>query len=121
MAEKVKDRTGLITAEELAKANIMMALLKAFNDSILNMNGLHRRALKQKYNRLVKCSLQYVKELDKMDKINNAYLNIYEDITNLLYEKADILSDTESESVENEDKPSGSNKKRKKTSGKQQR
>jgi len=104
---------GFITQEEMARANIMLALLRAFCDSINEMKGHHRHAVKLKYNRLVKTANQFVKELDKIDALNDGYMGIYDDINNLLYEKGDISTESKSEVVEDKKKSKGSKEKRK--------
>ncbi len=94
---------GFVSQEGIARANIMLALLRAFCDSIQGMEGIQRHQLKLKYNRLVKTSQQYIKELEKIEGLSDGYMNIYEQINDLLYEKRDISTGNESEMVEDKE------------------
>ncbi len=94
---------GFVYQEGIARANIMLALLRAFCDSIQGMEGIQRHQLKLKYNRLVKTSQQYIKELEKIEGLSDGYMNIYEQINDLLYEKRDISTGNESEVVEDKE------------------
>lgn len=102
---------GFMSQEDMARANIMLALLRAFCDSINGMQGVHRHALKLKYSRLVKTANQFVRELDKVKALSDGYMGIYDEINNMLYEKRDIPSGDESEVVEDKDKSKGSKNK----------
>jgi hypothetical protein len=106
-----KMEKGFMSQEDMARANIMLALLRAFCDSINGMSGAHRHALKLKYNRLVKTANQYIRELDKINALTDGYMAIYDDINDMLYEKRDIPTGAESEMVEDQDQQSGSNEK----------
>lgn len=94
---------GYITQEDVARANIMMALLRSFCDSIQGMKGIHRQKLKLKYNRLVKTSTAFIRELDKIQGLNAGYMDIYKDINNLLYEEANLSHEPAAEMVEVKD------------------
>lgn len=109
-----KMEKGFMSQEDMARANIMLALLRAFCDSINGMQGTHRYALKLKYNRLVKTANQFVRELDKIDSLTNGYMGIYDDINNMLYEERDIHAGDDDKVVENQDKSKGSKDKREK-------
>lgn len=102
---------GFVSQEGIARANIMLALLRAFCDSIQGMEGIQRHQLKLKYNRLVKTSQQYIKELDNIKGLSEGHMNIYEQINDLLYEKANISTGDKGEMVEDKNKCKGDKKK----------
>lgn len=82
-----------MTKEQKVELNLLIAIFRCFNEQLYNLKGAHSKVLKMKFNRLLRTSDQYEKEI--INWTNNDDIDIvYDNMMDLIIEvKKQVLED----------------------------
>tara|TARA_R110000803_G_scaffold97102_1_gene165247 strand:+ start:479 stop:736 length:258 start_codon:yes stop_codon:yes gene_type:complete len=67
-----------LTEEQQIDITMIMATMRAFNEQLYMLKGVHSGVIKQKFNRLINVSGQYEKELLKLTDNSEALEGVYD-------------------------------------------
>ncbi len=82
-----------MTKEQKVELNLLIAIFRCFNEQLYNLKGAHSKVVKMKFNRLLRTSDQYEKEI--INWTNNDDIDIvYDNMMDLIIEvKKQVLED----------------------------
>lgn len=86
-----------MTKEQQTEINLLIATMRCFNEQLYNIKGTHSKILKMKFNRLIKCSNQYEKEVLKWSANDKQLEAMYDTLM-------DVLITVKTEIVKHDDK-----------------
>jgi|TARA_R100001198_G_scaffold81541_1_gene54437 hypothetical protein len=75
-----------MTKEQTAELNLLIATFRCFNEQLYNLKGTHAGIVKLKFNRLLKVSAQYEKEIVKWTEGSEQIELIYDSLMEVLIE-----------------------------------
>jgi hypothetical protein len=75
-----------MTKEQTAELNLLIATFRCFNEQLYNLKGTHAGIVKLKFNRLLKVSAQYEKEIVKWTEGSEQIELIYDNLMDVLIE-----------------------------------
>lgn len=75
-----------MTKEQTAELNLLIATFRCFNEQLYNLKGSHSGVVKMKFNRLLKVSNQYEKEILKWTEGSKELELIYDSLMEVLIE-----------------------------------
>jgi len=86
-----------LTKEDTLDISILIALFRCFNEQLYNLKGAHAGIVKMKFNRLLKLSSQYEKEIAQ--EMNTEEMEaVYDQLMDIVVEiKQVVLKQTEYE------------------------
>lgn len=73
-----------MTKEQQTEINLLIATMRCFNEQLYNIKGTHSQVLKMKFNRLVKISNQYEKEVLKWTNNDEQLEMMYDSLMDVL-------------------------------------
>jgi len=75
-----------MTKEQQIDLTLLLATFRAFNEQLYNLKGTHSQVVKLKFNRLIKVSAQYEKEIVKWMDGSNELEAVYDALMDVLIE-----------------------------------
>ena len=75
-----------MTKEQQIDLTLLLATFRAFNEQLYNLKGTHSRVVKLKFNRLLKVSGQYEKEIIKWMDGSDELEAVYDALMDVLIE-----------------------------------
>ena len=75
-----------MTKEQTAELNLLIATFRCFNEQLYNLKGVHSKVVKMKFNRLLKVSSQYEKEIVKWTDGSEELEQVYDVLMDIIIE-----------------------------------
>jgi len=75
-----------MTKEQQIELTLLLATFRAFNEQLYNLKGTHSQVVKLKFNRLLRVSAQYEKEIVKWMDGSNELEAVYDALMDVLIE-----------------------------------
>jgi len=75
-----------MTKEQTVELNLLIATFRCFNEQLYNLKGSHSGVVKMKFNRLLKVSNQYEKEIIKWTEGSKELELLYDSLMEVLIE-----------------------------------
>lgn len=75
-----------MTKEQQIDLTLLLATFRAFNEQLYNLKGTHSQVVKLKFNRLLRVSAQYEKEIVKWMDGSNELEAVYDALMDVLIE-----------------------------------
>tara|TARA_R110002012_G_C11342344_1_gene578497 strand:+ start:54 stop:365 length:312 start_codon:yes stop_codon:yes gene_type:complete len=73
-----------MTKEQETEINLLLATMRCFNEQLYNIKGTHSKILKMKFNRLLKISNQYEREVLRWTKNDKQLEAMYDTLMDVL-------------------------------------
>ena len=74
-----------MTKEQETEINLLLATMRCFNEQLYNIKGTHSKILKMKFNRLLKISNQYEREVLRWTNNDQQLEAMYDTLMDVLY------------------------------------
>ena len=79
-----------LTKEDTLDISILIALFRCFNEQLYNLKGTHAGIVKMKFNRLLKLSSQYEKEIAQ-DMNTEEMEAVYDQLMDIVVEVKEVV------------------------------
>jgi Fe-S cluster assembly scaffold protein SufB len=75
-----------MTKQDTIDLNLLIATFRCFNEQLYNLKGSHAGIVKMKFNRLLKVSSQYEKEIVKWTDGSEELEQVYDELMDIIIE-----------------------------------
>ena len=75
-----------MTEEQKSDVIMLMATMRAFNEQLYNLKGVHKQGMKMKFNRLLKVSAQYEREIVHITQNSQEFEDVYDALMDVILE-----------------------------------
>ncbi len=73
-----------MTKEQKSDVIMLIATMRAFNEQLYNLKGVHKQGMKMKFNRLLKVSAQYEKEIVHITENSQEFEDVYDALMDVI-------------------------------------